>query len=312
MTAAEWGGFTHIIQDIEMVKTHIIPITELAPNTRYYFVVGSMDVAGNGPGVNDSASNPSAVNSFRTTDIADETSPSMSNIEVVHVTDTTALIEWETDEPSNSMVQYDRSSQVWGDYQYGINDSEMVISHSVTITGLEPETPYYYRVASTDADGNGPNLDSVSNPSKEHRVVTEAEPDEVAPQISNVTIVLDEAEKEGIVEWETNEPGNSQVRYDTSSQEWGAYGENNPALTREHRVILTNLDLDVPYYIRVGSVDASGNSHDVSEEDDNPSPEYIFQLGAEPTRLDPVQISPTINPPHDEQTTGCFIGTILY
>jgi len=308
---SDWDGFTDSREDSALVTTHSVTITGLQPTTRYYFFAGSTDVAGNGPGVGENNTNPSAVDSFWTTDIVDEATPIVSSIEMVHATDTTVLIEWLTDEPGNSMVQYDSSSQVWGDYSYSTNDSEMAISHTVTLTGLQPETTYFYRVASTDANGNGPISNSESsNLSEEHIIVTNAAPDEDAPQISNLNIVVDEIEKMVIVEWDTDEPGNSQVQYDISSHEWGGYTyiENNSEMTQDHSVLLTNLKMDVPYNIRVSSVDASGNNHEVSTNDQNPSSEYTFQLDSGVSGIDPSPIvPPTILPPEGEQTAECFI-----
>ena len=85
-----------------------------------------------------------------------------------------------------------------------------------------------------------------------------------------------------VVEWVTDEPGNSQVAYGPKSGEWGsyAYHENSPELTREHSVALTNLETDILYYIRVGSMDVSGNNYETLENDDNPSKELMFQLGS--------------------------------
>ncbi len=185
--------------------------------------------------------------------MADEAPPVILNVEIMHLTDSTALIYWETDEPGNSLVQFDVSSQAWGDYAHCANDSEMTTTHHVTITGLQPETSYFYRVASTDAHGNGPFSDvDTANPFEELSFTTDTSPDQDAPQISQVSIELDEAEKAVLLEWETSEPGNSQVSYGTSSQEWGDYdySENNSELTREHRVILTNIEMDVPYFVR--------------------------------------------------------------
>jgi len=71
-----------------------------------------------------------------------------------------ASITWTTDELSSSQVEYGT------DINYGtlqpsplIDDptsgtSLGVITHSVLLTGLTPNTPYHYRVKSKDAAGN--------------------------------------------------------------------------------------------------------------------------------------------------------------
>jgi subtilisin len=79
------------------------------------------------------------------TPVTDETAPVISNVLCSEVTSTTATITWDTDEPSDSTVILDSKT---------VSDSSLVIIHSVTLTDLEPGTPYTYVVESTDASGN--------------------------------------------------------------------------------------------------------------------------------------------------------------
>lgn len=63
---------------------------------------------------------------------------------------TTATITWTTNEPADSRVEYG------SDTNYGstVSDTNLVTSHSITLTGLSPDTTYHYRVSSRDAAGN--------------------------------------------------------------------------------------------------------------------------------------------------------------
>ncbi|RLA18128.1 MAG: hypothetical protein DRQ56_08185, partial [Gammaproteobacteria bacterium] len=313
LSNAQWGGFDRSKVSTDMNTRHSIAISGLSPTTQYYFMVGSMDATGNGPGKNENATNPSTVHSFWTTDLVDETPPELTNIEVSYVTDTTALVQWDTDEPGNSMVQYDLGNQVWGQYEYSANDSEMVTSHSMTLTGLQIDTTYHFRLASTDARGNGPGTQpDLPNPSEELTFMTAREPDENAPQISDVSIIVQEDGQSVVVGWLTDEPGNSLVGYDQKSGEWSnyAYSENNPELTREHSVTLTNLETNVDYYYRVSSMDASGNSYDTSANDQNPSTEFTFQLDPDAAVDD--QITPAASVfLQEEPGAECFIGILI-
>jgi hypothetical protein len=77
------------------------------------------------------------------------------NVPTVSITDTTAIITWTTDEPSNSKVQYGSNA---GDYTLAESDAEMVTSHSVTITNLGDiniGTPAFPVPAEGDFDANG-------------------------------------------------------------------------------------------------------------------------------------------------------------
>ncbi|CAD7780195.1 MAG: Right handed beta helix region [Candidatus Methanoperedenaceae archaeon GB50] len=79
-----------------------------------------------------------------------DVSPVISEVDSQPSTNS-AVITWTTDEPATSQVEYGLNT----DYGSLTNlDSNLVTSHSVTITGLVPETLYHYRVRSQDANGN--------------------------------------------------------------------------------------------------------------------------------------------------------------
>ena len=79
----------------------------------------------------------------------DTTPPVISNIQV-SVTDTTATVTWDTDEAADSRVDYGLTSG------YGSSESSsgLVTSHSLTLTGLSPDTLHHYQVTSVDGSGN--------------------------------------------------------------------------------------------------------------------------------------------------------------
>ena len=104
---------------------------------------------------------------------ADEIAPQISNVIVTSVTDETAVIEWLTDEPGDSIIQYDTISRGWGGYAFNEYDAKMDTIHEITIKGLSPETKCYFRVSSTDLDGNDhATSDSDMNPSQEYTFIT--------------------------------------------------------------------------------------------------------------------------------------------
>ncbi len=82
-----------------------------------------------------------------TTDCA---SPVIGNVRSDSITDVSAVIRWDTDEPGDSRVKY-------GDLKPPAQDASapgIVTSHAVTLTGLSSCTIYYYQVASADEFGN--------------------------------------------------------------------------------------------------------------------------------------------------------------
>ena len=99
--------------------------------------------------------------------------PQISNVQVSAVSETTAVIAWTTDRPGDSQVRYGKASDNWESYPDTASDAAMVTSHSVTLSGLSQQTDYYFRVASTDAFGNGPdNKTGDSNPAAEDTFTT--------------------------------------------------------------------------------------------------------------------------------------------
>lgn len=69
--------------------------------------------------------------------------------ELVTLTDTSMVVTWATDEPSDTMILWDTSPEL-GNTAYGEATND--IYHYMELTGLEPGTKYYYRVCSTTDD----------------------------------------------------------------------------------------------------------------------------------------------------------------
>lgn len=95
---------------------------------------------------------------------------SLQNISVENITNTTATVQWTTDLPTNSKVEYNSSplfvaTKKIGGYRnfaywdidhvpgYIKSDSTNVTSHSITLTGLQGGMVYYYRAQSQDNFG---------------------------------------------------------------------------------------------------------------------------------------------------------------
>ncbi len=88
-----------------------------------------------------------------TSDLTDRAMPTfLSGPQELIPTGTSITISWTTDEQSTSLIEYGPTSA----YGSVLTDTALVTSHLVTLTGLEPNSTYHYRVGSTDAYGNGP------------------------------------------------------------------------------------------------------------------------------------------------------------
>ena len=82
----------------------------------------------------------------------DTTAPIISNVGAGNISDTRATITWTTDEPADSVVEYWETSTPGTVLTTATTNA--VTSHSVPLSGLQPETSYGYRVISQDLSGN--------------------------------------------------------------------------------------------------------------------------------------------------------------
>ena len=84
--------------------------------------------------------------------IDDSTAPQVTAIAATPTGDgSTALITWTTNEFANSTVLYGTQS---GNLNQTVSEALYNKNHSVTLTGLVPDTTYYFKVQSEDLEGN--------------------------------------------------------------------------------------------------------------------------------------------------------------
>lgn len=101
----------------------------------------------------------------------DQEAPQIENVQVSGVTETSVTITWETDELSDSLVNYGLQPD------YGIRRLPVAerTAHTMTLDDLEPGRVYYFRVVSADEDGN-------QGISADYRVQTTGTPSESSTQ----------------------------------------------------------------------------------------------------------------------------------
>ncbi|MHB9126464.1 MAG: fibronectin type III domain-containing protein, partial [Armatimonadota bacterium] len=81
--------------------------------------------------------------------VVDTTAPAITNVAVTAGT-TSATVEWDTDEPATSVVEYGATSALG----QNISDESLVTHHKTVVTGLASGTTYYFKVGSADSSGN--------------------------------------------------------------------------------------------------------------------------------------------------------------
>lgn len=114
-------------------------VTQMSEGT-WYLCVAARDIAQN-------------VSSYATSSVVIDLTPPTLSAPTAYPLTGSADITWTTDELSSSKVEYSTT----GDYSVTTNEfdiSPKVTNHSVTLSGLERCTTYFYRVVSKDAATN--------------------------------------------------------------------------------------------------------------------------------------------------------------
>jgi chitodextrinase len=122
-----------------MLTSHSVALTGLTASTIYNFRITSGDSAGN---------YAQTLNLTFST-LPPPVAPNISNVLVVNITDTTAIVTWQTDIDATSVVDYGITTA----YGAAENYSMLTTNHSVWLTGLTPLTTYHFRVSSLEETG---------------------------------------------------------------------------------------------------------------------------------------------------------------
>ncbi|MEW5768574.1 MAG: hypothetical protein AB1797_13360 [bacterium] len=188
------------------------------------------------PGCGDGDKNPEA---------SDATPPVISEIGVSQEEDT-VKVKWLTDELATSQVQYGTSAKTGFLTE---EDKDLVTKHEVTIDSLEKGVTYYLKARSRDADNN-------LATSKEEVVALSQSSDTTPSVISEVSISTGERNIE--IEWVTDEPATSQVRYGPTGED-GLWSEEDERLVINHKVVVARPAKGGFYNFELRSKDSKGN-----------------------------------------------------
>ena len=180
----------------------------------------------------------------------DTVCPTIQNASVSNINTDSAIIMWQTDEPSTSQVMICESgSSGGGSCTWTELDENLVTDHSVNVINLKPDTDYHFTATSTD--------DCANQGTAEGDFTTLSQATTASLIISgiNVSNITDLA---STISWVTDKPATAQVAYGTTT----AYGSNttlDQTLATNHNATLSGLIPGTTYHFKVISHDGSGN-----------------------------------------------------
>ena len=122
-----------------MVLAHSVSLSGLTAGTVYHFAASSLDICDN--------VGTSGDLTF-TTD--DTTPPTIGNVVVSNITPSSAMVSWETNEPTTSILSYGPTTA----YGSTVVSAVLSMTHEVLLSGLVDATTYHFSILATDALAN--------------------------------------------------------------------------------------------------------------------------------------------------------------
>jgi len=187
-----------------------------------------------------------------------------------------AIIRWVTERKATAFVHYGTNPE---DLNNSKGTLDLETDHIVTITGLEPDTLYYFKVQSFDQERN---YDLEDTYSQTYSFLTQP-----VASIENVTI-SDITLNSAIISWHTTVPTKAKIEYGTTSN-YGLFSDEESGYATEHIQKLENLNHTSTYKFIIEATTELG--------DKIISDEYSFSTIAYPVIRDisfqPVKDAPT-------------------
>lgn len=188
----------------------------------------------------------------------DKTAPSFVSISATSSEPTTMTVFWVTDEPATGVVEYGPTT-AYGNFS---ETTGLALEQDQFIVELFPGTTYHYRIIATDEAGN------VGY--SEDRTLTTAEGPEIGDvQPPNITYFgfSDITATSAKVIVDTDEETTARLEYGLAPGETLVTVPSSDAeLAIAHVFLLSDLEADTTYHVRVTAEDGMGNSTTSPEE----------------------------------------------
>jgi len=221
--------------------SHSVKIVGLSYSTTYHFRIRTIDSE---PGLIDYDMDDcwSGDYSFTT-----GSAPTIKDVAVSDITNTSAIITWETTTVMTSKIEYGTTVS----YGTTVEDTSTgaTTKHTIKLTDLEPGTLYHFKVSGADSDGN-------TLYTEDHTFETLA-----YPVISKIRLEQDEKAARATVKvtWETNVKTSSIATYYPKGKPELAKDAVSSKMTTKHELIISGLLDDAEYILIAKGYDSLGN-----------------------------------------------------
>ncbi len=248
--------------DTTLSLNHSVALSNLTPNTLYHYRVITSDELGNESITSDETfttesiaavdagvTTPETVN-VGTGQTGVNASVVISAVDTVSISTSAATITWHTNLPSDSQIEYGDSENFGSQSTLS---SALTTSHSVTLTGLAPNTNYIFRVKSKPLGA------SVATISQNYEFNTLNHSIPVVAPANIISVSSGSVTNTGAtISWTTDKDATSQVEYGLDTT-YGSRSTFQSGLVTSHSVSLAGLSSGTTYHYRVKSVDEAGN-----------------------------------------------------
>ncbi len=240
------NAYTWTVATQQRKTDHVVTIMGLNPDTNYYIRVTADDSIDRVV---------SFEQGFRTTKSGDDNiSPKMTNVRVADLTNTTATIQWSTDELATSEVDYGLTEA----YGSSKRDGKLVRIHEVTLSGLKDGTYYHFRAGSRDDQGNiirGQDLTFRTQLTGVNENTTLTISD-IRPQSANDSNITPTSV---VISWHTNRITSATVKYGEKTSFNKSISTLDPK-QYDQNVTISSLKPGTLYYYEIESRDVTGKT----------------------------------------------------
>ncbi len=235
-------GLSPVLKDVSLAYSGNGAVTDA--NGKYNYTLTAPGTAGTYPvDVNVTHGTTNTSNTTNLTVQIDNVAPVITNVQNHSITESSAIINWTTNESTNASVDYGTTT----DLGTKVSNTTFSTTNTVQLSSLSSETLYYYNVTSCDNQGN-------CNTTGPQNFTTLT--DTTAPVITNVQN-HSISNNSVSINWSTNEAANGTVDYGTTL-DLGSTQDNVSFLTTQE-INLTGLQNGTTYYYNITSCDNQGN-----------------------------------------------------